>query len=303
MESNFGNTESLIILFRTDKTQQQKGYVTDVRDPRMIRSMNFLERELEEEPLIESTNSMASFFEENPDTKEEVKQRLSQTDASFVNRDFTATTMFVQLSEEMNEENVREANRIMNQNIEETPKYPGLEITVTGLPAIRGALSDILISDSIRIITAASAVILLLLILVRGFFYGPATFLPLFLGLIWTLGAMGLIGLPLTIVTISLASMLLGLGVEYGSFIAERIMEETRESGIDEAVRETMPNTGRAVLGSSVTDLVGFLALLLASISFLRDLGLTLALGEALTLTAAIVLTPSLIIKYERWDR
>jgi len=54
-------------------------------------------------------------------------------------------------------------------------------------------------------------------------------------------------------------------------------------------------------LGSSTTDLVGFLALLLASISFMRDLGITLALGEVLTLTAALVLTPALIIKYERW--
>ena len=301
VEANFGNTESLIILFRTDDSPQQESYITDVRDPRMIRTMNFLEEELEKEPLIESTTSMAAFFEENPETKEEVKQVLASSNANFVNRDFTATTMFVQLSEEMNERNIQRANRIMNENIEETPKYPGLEIRVTGLPAIRGTLSDIIISDSVSIIAAASAVILTLLILVRGFFYGPATFVPLFLGLMWTLGAMGLLGLPLTIVTISLASMLLGLGVEYGSFIAERIMEETRESGIDNAVRETMPNTGRAVLGSSVTDLVGFLALLLASISFLRDLGLTLAIGEALTLTAAIVLTPSLIIKYERW--
>ncbi|MFB6217430.1 MAG: MMPL family transporter, partial [Candidatus Aenigmatarchaeota archaeon] len=75
------------------------------------------------------------------------------------------------------------------------------------------------------------------------------------------------------------------------------------ESDIEKAVKKTMPSTGKAVLGSSTTDLVGFLALLTASISFLRDLGLTLALGEALTLTGAIVLTPSIIIKYERWKK
>ena len=303
IQASFGNTESLIILFQTDDSPLQENYVTDVRDPRMVRTMNFLEEELEREPIIESTSSMATFFEENPGSKEEVKQTLAATNANFFNRDYTATTMFVQLSEEMNEQNIKKANRVIDENIEESPKYPGVEIRVTGLPAIRASLSDILISDSVRIIASASAVILALLMLVRGVFYGPATFVPLFLGLMWTLGAMGLIGLPLTIVTISLASMLLGLGVEYGSFIAERIMEETRESGIEEAVKETMPNTGRAVLGSSVTDLVGFLALLLASISFLRDLGLTLAIGEALTLTAAMVLTPALIIKYERWNR
>jgi len=138
---------------------------------------------------------------------------------------------------------------------------------------------------------------------VRGPAYGAATFAPLFLGLLWTLGAMGLLGIPLTIATIALGSMLLGLGVEYGSFISERIAEETKERGLEEGITTTVPNTGKAVLGSSTTDLVGFLALLLASISFMRDLGITLALGEVLTLTAALVLTPALIIKYERWKQ
>jgi len=64
---------------------------------------------------------------------------------------------------------------------------------------------------------------------VRGPAYGAATFAPLFLGLLWTLGAMGLLGIPLTIATIALGSMLLGLGVEYGSFISERIAEETKK--------------------------------------------------------------------------
>lgn len=303
VQAQFGNTESLIILFETSDEAQDESFVTDMRDPRMIRTMNFLEQNLEDEPIVKSTNSMASLFEENPENKSEVKKVLSRSDASFTNRDFTASTMFVQLSEDMNEENVQKATQVLNDNIEDSPKYPGVDVSVTGLPAIRTVLSGIIVTDSTKIIAAASGVILLLLVGVRGLFYGPATFVPLFLGLLWTLGAMGWIGLPLTIVTISLASMLLGLGVEYGSFIAERISEENGESSIEEAVRETMPNTGRAVLGSSTTDLVGFLALLFASISFLRDLGLTLALGESLTLTAALVLTPALIVKYERWKR
>jgi predicted RND superfamily exporter protein len=301
IQAEYGNTESLIILFKTNEKSLEEGYVTDVRDPRMVRTLNFLQEELEREPIVSSTNSMASLFEENPGSRKEVKDRLASTPVSYTNRDYTATTMFVQLSEEMNEKNVKEATDTIRTNIDESPSYPGIETSVTGLPAIRTTLSTIVVSDTTTIIAAASGLILVLLIGVRGFFYGPATFAPLFMGLIWTLGAMGWIGLPLTIVTISLASMLLGLGVEYGSFIAERIVEEAEETDIETAVKTTMPSTGEAVLGSSTTDLVGFLALLTASISFLRDLGLTLALGEVLTLTGAIVLTPSLIVKYERW--
>jgi hypothetical protein len=136
--------------------------------------------------------------------------------------------------------------------------------------------------------------------IVRGIFYGPITFVPLFAGLTWTLGTMGHLGIPLNFATISLGSMILGLGVEYGSFISERIIEETNGGTVDEAVMTAVPNTGSAILGSATTDGVGFLALLLASISFIRDLGLTLALGEFLTVGSALLVTPALLIFYER---
>lgn len=301
VEANFGSPDSIIVLFETDKETLEENYVTDVRDPRMIRTLNFLEEELQNDPSISSVNSLGMLFEENPESKEEVKSVLSQSQASFTNRDYTATTMYIQLSEDMTEENIKEATNTINENIEQAPKYPGVDIQTTGLPVMRSILSDVLITDTVTIIAVASALIWLLLMAVRGIAYGTATFAPLFLGLLWALGAMGLLGIPMTIATIAIGSMLLGLGVEYGSFIAERIVEETNENGIDEGIMTAVPNTGRAILGSSTTDLVGFLALLLASISFMRDLGLTLALGEALTLTAALLLTPALIVKYERW--
>lgn len=161
-----------------------------------------------------------------------------------------------------------------------------------------------MVSDSVTTISIASLLILLLLTVSRGRTYGPITFVPLFIGLIWTLGTMGHLGIPLTIATIALGAMILGLGVEYGSFITERIIEEKNEQGsVEAAVRESVPTTGLAILGSSTTTIVGFSALLIASISFIRNLGLTLALGIALTLVSALVVTPALIIEYERWQK
>ncbi len=301
VESNFGSPDSIIVLFETDKTQLEEKYVTDVRDPRMIRTLNFLEDELQNEPAISSVNSMAMLFNENPESKEQVKNLLGGSSASFTNRDYTATTMYIQLSNEMTEENIKHATEVIQENIEQSPKYPGIDVQTTGVPVMRSVLSEVLISDTVTIIAIASLLIWVLLMAVRGLVYGTATFAPLFVGLLWAMGAMGLLGIPMTIATIAIGSMLLGLGVEYGSFIAERIVEETNERGIEQGIMTAVPNTGRAILGSSTTDLVGFLALLLASISFMRDLGLTLALGEGLTLMAALLLTPALIVKYERW--
>lgn len=301
VENNFGSSNSIIVLFQTNDAELEENFVTDVRDPRMIRSMNFLEEELQNEPSISTVNSMASLFDQNPDSIYEVKTVLKSTEASFSNRDFTATTMNIQLDGEMTEEKIKEATKIIKENIAQTPKYPGIEIQTTGNPVMRNELGDVLVADTVTIIAVASTLIWILLAGVRGPIYGTATFAPLFLGLMWSLGAMGLLGLPMTIATVAIGSMLLGLGVEYGSFIAERLVEEINQQGLEDGLKTAVPNTGRAVLGSSTTDLVGFLALLLASISFMRDLGLTLALGEGLTLAAALLLTPALIVKYERW--
>lgn len=302
VESAFGNTNGIIVLVQLDDAPKEPGRITDIRDPRTVRMLSALQEELGREPMVDSVSSMAGLFPDQPGTKAEVKRRLAASPSSFLNRDYTATMLSVTIEQEMTEDNIRRATEMIRSNIDQTPTYPGLEVTVTGTPVMRNTISDLLISDSTRIIALASGFILVLLTLVRGRFYGPATFAPLFLGLLWTLGAMGWLGIPLTIATISLGSMLLGLGVEYGSFITERIVEEIHEEPLEAAIMEAVPNTGRAVLGSSTTDLVGFLALLLASISFIRDLGLTLALGEFLTLSAALLLTPALIVEYTRWS-
>lgn len=305
-ESEFRSSSSIIILFQTNDAPQEESFVTDVRDPRMIRMLSNLQQELERESIVGQVRSPASFFPQQlPETKEQVKDGIERAGAgTFFNRDYTATQMYVNLNEEMSEENIREATRVIERNLEQTPKQPGIEITVTGTPVIRTDLGDTMVDDSITTISAASLLILALLGFARGRVYGPITFVPLFIGLIWTLGTMGHLGIPLTIATIALGAMILGLGVEYGSFITERIIEEKKENGsVEEAVRESVPTTGLAILGSSTTTIFGFSALLIASISFIRNLGLTLALGIALTLISALVITPAMIIEYERWKR
>lgn len=301
VETQFGNINSIIVLMETNDKPKQEAYVTDIRDPRVIHTLDFLTKELEREGIVSSANSMSSLFGEVPETKEQVKQRLEHSDASFTNRDFTATTMFVELEGKMSEDNIEKATRVIEENLDETPQYPGLKTTLTGTPVIRSTLSDVLISDSITTILLASLFILGLLTITRGIVYGPTTFVPLFVGLVWTLGFMGHFGIPLSFATISLGSMILGLGVEYGSFITERILEEVEEMSLEESVKTAIPTTGKAILGSAMTDGVGFMALLFAYFSFLRDLGVSLALGEFLTVSSALVITPSLIITYRRW--
>jgi predicted RND superfamily exporter protein len=301
VEAAFGSPDAIIVLFAVNDAPQEESFVTDIRDPQVVESMLFLQDELSREPIVADTSSMASLFDAPPASTAEVKQTLASSNADVTNRDYTATTMFVRLSEEMTEENIRRATDTIEENIAQTPTYPGVDVRITGTPVIRTDISDILVSDTATTIGIASFFILVLLVGVRGVVRGPITFIPLFMGLVWTLGVMGWAGIPLSFATISLGSMILGLGVEYGSFITERILEEMAENGLEDAIYTAVPNTGKAILGSATTDGVGFLALLLASIIFIRDLGITLALGEFLTVSAALVITPTFMVLYRRW--
>ena len=304
VESEFRSSSSILILFQVNDEPLEESYVTDVRSPDMIRMQKNLENQLESEKIVGQVRSSADAFQTVPETKNQSIARFDQVNSQqFFNRDYTATQMFVTLEEEMTEENIRKATQVIDENLEKTPKQPGIDITVTGSPIIRTDIGDTLVTDSVTTISIASLLILGLLTITRGRFYGPITFVPLFIGLIWTLGTMGIVGIPLTIATIALGAMILGLGVEYGSFITERILEEKEDTGsIEQGVKNSVPTTGLAILGSSTTTVVGFSALLIASISFIRDLGLTLSIGITLTLISALVITPALMIQYERWS-
>jgi predicted RND superfamily exporter protein len=304
VESEFRSSSSIIILFQTSDQPLEESFIRDLRDQEALQMQKSLSDELRSEPMVGEVQSPAALFQQIPENQEIAETVIEQSGGdSFFNRDYTASQMYVTLEGEMSEENIQKATQLINENIEQTPKQPGVDITVTGNPVIRTDIGDTMVSDSINTISLASVLILGLLTAVRGRVYGPITFVPLFIGLIWTLGAMGHLGIPLTIATIALGAMILGLGVEYGSFITERIIEEKKEDGVEKAVRESVPTTGKAILGSSTTTVIGFSALMIASISFIRNLGLTLALGISLTLVSALVITPALIIEYERWSR
>ena len=57
---------------------------------------------------------------------------------------------------------------------------------------------------------------------------GVLTLIPVALCVIWILGSMYLFGIPLNVMTLSIASLTIGLGVTYGIHISHRFAEEKR---------------------------------------------------------------------------
>ncbi len=302
VRDTFSGQDTMFILVELDTSSTSSDAVRDIRDPRVLTMLSNLEKNVREESGVDTMQSPASLFAENgiPNSTEGVRTALEKVPyaGKFYNRDYSATTALITSNVGTSPDKINELKNAIDEDIGETPKPPGVKLTLTGMSPIRVLVADILVKDAKYTIVLASAVILLLLIVVtKSVTRGYLVFNPLVFALIWTLGTMGWLGIPLSMVTTGVGAMILGLGVEYSIFIVSKY-EDERELGKtqEEAIFISLDEVGIAIVGSSTTTMVGFLALLLSIMPMMHDLGLTLAMGIFYCVVSSLVINPAFIV-------
>ena len=310
VSDKFGGADTVVIAVQLDESVNSKSAVRDIRDPRVIQSLIFLDEALRGENGVTSVTSPASLFRgEETASPEEITEKLRNTPQAsmFFSSDRRTALMFVAADIGSGEEKMQSFSRLIQEQIDYTPKPPGVKFSITGQPILRLNIFDLLKRDAVYTLAVAAVLIFLLLIAMqRSFTQALLIFIPLSLGLIWTMGTLGWLGIPLSIATVALSSMLLGLGVEYGVFVVSRYKEERDKkfSQLD-SMKITVYGIGTAVIGSGLTTIVGFGVLSFATMPMIQHLGQTLALGIAYCLLAALLVNPVLILlveDYESWN-
>jgi len=103
--------------------------------------------------------------------------------------------------------------------------------------------------------------------------------------------------LPLTTATLPVSSVGIGLGVDYGIYLASRIIEEYRRGkSLSESVSIAMGTTGKAVICIATTLIVGIVFWFLSKMMFQALMGLLLAVMLTLNMVGALLVVPSLIL-------
>ncbi|MDO9097971.1 MAG: MMPL family transporter [Candidatus Methanoperedens sp.] len=305
VNEKFGGKDTVIIAVKLDESVDLKSAARDIRDTRVIQSLIFLDEMLREDISVASVTSPASFFRGREVTPEEITETLLSGKAdAFFSRDYKTALMSISADIGSGEERLQSFNKRIEEHVEHTPKPPGVKFSITGQPALRITIFDLLKRDAGVTLLAASIIILILLfIMQRSYSQGLLIFVPLFLGLIWTMGALGWLGIPLAVSTVGLSSMILGLGVEYGVFVLSRYKEERakNQSQLD-SMKTTVYGIGTAIIGSGLTTIVGFGVLSFSSVPMIQHLGQTLALGIAFCLIAALFANPVLILLEEDYE-
>lgn len=108
-------------------------------------------------------------------------------------------------------------------------------------------------------------------------------------------GAMYLLDLPWNPLTIATASIVLGVGVDYGLHVYERYREEVVERGArpTDAIRTAMIKLSRPVLGSGLTTMLGFGALAISDFPVLANFGKVIAIAMGLALLTTFTILPA----------
>jgi hydrophobe/amphiphile efflux-3 (HAE3) family protein len=178
-------------------------------------------------------------------------------------------------------------------------------MTVTGSLAMQEAMKEQTF-QSLKIVFPLAAVgvacvLLLFHRTLKGLLIG---FMPLGYALLLTFGVLGIIQPELTILSIAVAALLLGLGVDYSIYLANRFAEEHTIEDKVERVERTLGLTGKAVFMCALTTIIGFGSLMASNMPPIVTFGFGCAIGITFAFISATILVPCLclVLKFEKHE-
>ena len=179
---------------------------------------------------------------------------------------------------------------------------PGYNVIVTGQPAFYVSMQEEMKSSMGSLLIIAS--LLMVVVLFIAFKHARWRLLPLpivIIGIVWTFGAMGFLGIPLTIVSLSAFPILIGLGIDYAIQFHNRIEEEfARSKDVKKAVSETVRHTAPAVMIAVIITGLGFVSLSTSTVPMIRDFGLLCLIGIVCCFFSALFIGITVIYSLHR---
>ena len=176
---------------------------------------------------------------------------------------------------------------------EESDDKPLTWVMTTGRPVTRFVASTTMQNEmQSSLLLGSLFVFITLSIGFKSFKQASVTLVPILLVVVWLYGLMYMAGSSLNIVTVTIATISLGVGIDYCIHVTERY-REGRESGEthDEALIGIGGACGLALVGSAASDIAGFSVIALSPMGLFSNFGIFSAAMIAFSLIASLVLT------------
>ncbi|MBC7246165.1 MAG: MMPL family transporter [Actinobacteria bacterium] len=189
-------------------------------------------------------------------------------------------------------------NRVLKEAAENCFGSLAIGYKVGGITPLTYDLLGNLVPTQLR--TALLALLLsglVLILIFRSVTYGLATLSVLVAGVAVEMGFLALMGWELDMMTVLVASMIIGMGIDYGIHVTHRFLEEysPQEVSVAEALDISVMRVGKPLLASAASTAGAFLVISYSKMAPIRRFGLITALSLAVSLAASLLVLPSII--------
>jgi hydrophobe/amphiphile efflux-3 (HAE3) family protein len=278
---------------------------SDPLNPDVLDYLDRLENTMRQQQNVGSVNSIVDLLKSSnggnlPQTRAQVDAIVAQippeTRATAVPSSVMSLVQ-IQISQGLSDQAKTSALNNVKSVVTTSNPPPGVTVTVTGSPAFSAEMKDSLGKDMGTLIGAA----MILMVIVMGilFAYVRYRFMPVLLvgmGLITSLGLMGIAGIQLNMAVVGAFPVLIGLGIDYAIQFHARFDEESRKGSLENAVIITVTRTGPAVMYAMLATSVGFLAMFISPVPMIRSFGMVAIIGVMTCYCISLIGMPTLAI-------
>ena len=307
MTRKFGGTKPVFVHFKGD-----------ILSPEVLKTMLRMQDYMEQSPDINSTQSIADLVisinaafgtgREVPKEKEMIEQLWFLLDGNeniqkFITPELDEAIIiskFISSDNEAKKEFGDYMQKFIRENSSET-----CTIQITGMPFIDITMDRSLINSQIgSLLIAVFFVTLIVGFILRSLLSGIYAAIPIVAAIIVLFGFMGFSKIPLNIATVLVASVAVGIGIDYSIHVISHFKHAVkRGADIAEAISETIEISGKAIVINVFSVSAGFLVLLFSKMVPLEYFGLLISLSMIGSGLGAMTLLPSILILSSKRNR
>lgn len=165
----------------------------------------------------------------------------------------------------------------------EKEDFKTISYVISGKPVLDSSLRTEMKSNMMMMVGLAVFIMLLVLALVFKVRWRMLSLGIILVSVIATLGFMGILSVPITMVSMAVFPILIGLGIDYSIQFHNRYEEE-------KSVKKTMVQIGKAVAIAVFATVLGFISLYASPVPMIQDFGKMLTIGVIISFIGSIFL-------------
>lgn len=171
--------------------------------------------------------------------------------------------------------------------------FSGVSYVMSGKPVLDSSLRGEMKINMVKMVALAVVLMLAVLGLVFKVRWRMLSLGIIMVSVIATIGLMGILSTPITMVSMAVFPILIGLGIDYSIQFHNRFEEE-------KSVKRTVSQIGKAVAIAVFATVLGFISLYASPVPMIQDFGKMLTIGVIISFLGSIfLLLPILFMRHK----